>query len=171
MLRARLRWQSKSQERLLVFSRSKSFLHSHKDLTCLYYSGCLQHRYYITKAGQWRKDVLEGHVPFCFNFFLQKIFARLKSLFLPLFAFVTAREKCFFLRRWVAWLILTFRDRTYLVFCFLGCVVEFQASEANSWWRSPSSNPGSRVCVLFFFFFLFLPTFSIFYPFPLPLLS
>ena len=39
----------------------------------------------------------------------------------------------------------------YLVFCFLGCVVKFQASEANSWRRSASSNPGNRVCVLFLF--------------------
>ena len=33
--------------------------------------------------------VLEGRTVFCFNFFLQKIFARLTSLFLPLFAFET----------------------------------------------------------------------------------
>ena len=56
---------------------------------------------------------------------------------------------------------IIFWDRTYLVFCFLGCVVKpFQASEANSWRRSGSSNPGNRVCVLFlflsFFFFSFL---------------
>ena len=56
------------------------------------------------------------------------IFARLKSLFLPLFAFVTAREKCFFLKPWVVWLILTFTDRTYLVFCFLGYVCSFSLS-------------------------------------------
>ena len=69
-----------------------------------------------------------------------------------------------------------FRDRTYLVFCFLGCVVTFQAREANSWPRSASSNRGSRVCVLFVFLrlsflFLFLPTFSIFPPLPLLVLS
>ena len=53
-----------------------------------------------------------------------------------------------------------------------GCVVKFQAREANSWRRSASSNPGNWVCVLFpflsFFLSLFLffsffpPTFSIF---------
>ena len=46
---------------------------------------------------------------------------------------------------------ITFRDRTCFVFCILGCVVNFQVSEANSWPRSASSNPGNRVCVLFVF--------------------
>ena len=59
------------------------------------------------------------------------------------------------------------RDRTYLAFLFLGCVVKFQAREANSWGRRASLNPGNRVCVLF----LYLPTFRIFFsPLPLPLL-
>ena len=62
-----------------------------------------------------------------------------------------------------------FRDRRYLVSCFLGCVVKFQAREANSWPRSASSNPGNRVCVLFSF--SFPSTFSIFSPLPLPILS
>ena len=63
---------------------------------------------------------------------------------------------------------IIFRDRRYLVFCFLGCVVKFQAREAynNSWRRSTSSNPCKWVCVLFLFhsflFFFSLPTFSIF---------
>ena len=43
------------------------------------------------------------------------------------------------------------RDRTYLAFLFLGCVVKFQAREANSWGRSASLNSGNRVRVLFFF--------------------
>ena len=34
---------------------------------------------------------------------------------------------------------IIFRDRWYLVFCFLGRVVKFQARKANSWWRSTSS--------------------------------
>ena len=46
---------------------------------------------------------------------------------------------------------ITFKDRTCFVFCILGCVVNFQVSEANSWPRSASSNPGNRVCVLFVF--------------------
>ena len=53
------------------------------------------------------------------------------------------------------------RDRTYLAFLFLGCVVKFQAREANSWGRRASLNPGNRVCVLF----LYLPTFRIFFSF------
>ena len=53
------------------------------------------------------------------------------------------------------------RDRTYLAFLFLGCVVKFQAREANSWGRRGSLNPGNRVCVLF----LYLPTFRIFFSF------
>ena len=54
---------------------------------------------------------------------------------------------------------ITFRDRTCFVFCILGCVVNFQVSEANSWPRSASSNPGNRVCVLFVFLsFLFTLT-------------
>ena len=70
---------------------------------------------------------------------------------------------------------IIFRDRTCLVFCFLGCVVKFQAREANSWPRSARSNRGNRVCVLFvflssflfLFFFLLLAFFS---PLPLPFL-
>ena len=57
------------------------------------------------------------------------------------------------------------RDRTYLAFLFLGCVVKFQAREAKSWGRSASLNPGNRV--FFFFTFLLLEFFS---PLPLPLL-
>ena len=61
---------------------------------------------------------------------------------------------------------IIFIDRRYLVFCFLGCVVKFQAREANSRRRGTSSNPCNWVCVLFLFlsflFFFFLPTFSIF---------
>ena len=53
------------------------------------------------------------------------------------------------------------RDRTYLAFLFLGCVVKFQAREANSWGRRASLNPGNRVSVLF----LYLPTFRIFFSF------
>ena len=41
-----------------------------------------QRRYYSTKVGQWRKDVLEGNAPFYLtNFFLQKMFARLTLQF------------------------------------------------------------------------------------------
>ena len=46
--------------------------------------------------------------------------------------------------------------------CF-GCVVKFQAREANSWPRSARSNPGNRVCVLFFFLSFFLSFLFLFY--------
>ena len=62
-------------------------LFSHKDSTYyLYYSGCCN--------GHWRKDVLEGHTLFCFNFFLQKIFAKLMSLFFS-YLHLKPCEKCF----------------------------------------------------------------------------
>ena len=53
---------------------------------------------------------------------------------------------------------IIFTDRTYLVFCFLGCVVKFQARKVNNWRKSASSNPCNWVCVLFLFlsFFSFL---------------
>ena len=153
----------KSQERLLDFSRSISYLCSHKDFTYPYWSGCWQHRYCITKVGHWRKDVLEVHAPFCCNFFLQKIFPRLTSLFFNLYLHLKTLEKCFFLRRRVIHRDIIFRDRTYLVFCFIGCVVKFQAREAKNWPRSASSNPGNRACVLvLFLFFLFLPLLAFF---------
>ena len=31
-----------------------------------------QHRYHMTKVVHWRKDVLEGHTPFYFNFFCKR---------------------------------------------------------------------------------------------------
>ena len=46
---------------------------------------------------------------------------------------------------------ITFRYRTYLVFFSLGCVVKFQAREANSLPRSASN----RVCVPFLFLSVF----------------
>ena len=67
---------------------------------------------------------------------------------------------------------IIFRDRTCLVFCFLGCVVKFQAREANSWPRSASSNPGNRVCGIFVFLSFFSFSFPSYYAFfsPLPFL-
>ena len=103
MLRSRLRWQSKSQEGLLDFSRSIWFFCTATKIVLVFISrAAWQHQYYITKVGHWRKDVWEGHALFCFNFFLQKIFVRLTLLLLPSFAFETVRER-FFFRRWVAW--------------------------------------------------------------------
>ena len=61
---------------------------------------------------------------------------------------------------------IIFRDRTCLVFCFLGCVVNFQAREAIKQLAEKGDLESwqSSLCVFFFlsFLFLFLPTFSIF---------
>ena len=68
MLRARLPWQSKTQE-----ARLHSRLAFFAQLQRFYYLPLLVGLHGITdtintKVGQWRKDVLEGHAPFCFNF-------------------------------------------------------------------------------------------------------
>ena len=109
MLWARLRWQSTSQEGLLDFSRSISFFffgrpqRFYLPLLLISRAGW-RYGYYISKVGHWRKDGLEGHAPFCFTFFLQKIFARLNSLFLNLvYLHLKPREKYFFSIQWVAW--------------------------------------------------------------------
>ena len=40
-----------------------------KILLLAFFSRAAWHyRYYITKVGQWREDVLEGYAPFCYNF-------------------------------------------------------------------------------------------------------
>ena len=98
---------------------------------------------------------------FCFNFLLQKIFARLTLIFFSLFSSETVREV--FLFQTVGRVIvpdIIFRDRTCLVFWCLGYLVKFQAREANSWPRSASLNPGNRVCLLF----VFLSFFSFSFP-------
>ena len=130
-----------------------------------------QHRFYITKIGNGRKDRLEGYAPFCFNFFfLQTIFAQLTPLFYlylhlkPILRSVSFSDTGSLDRD------IIFRDRTYRVFCFLGWVVKFRAREANSRWRSASSNPDLAIEFVFFFTFLlsvfsflfFLPSFRIF---------
>ena len=169
MLRNRLRWQSKNKERLLDYWRSISFLQSHKDSTCLYQSGCWQHRYYITKVGHWRKDVLEGHALFCFKLFSAKDICTMNVTFFTLICIWNrARSVSFKTVGRVIDRDIIFRDRTYLVFFFLSCVVKFQAREANSCWILAIE----FVCFFSFvpsFLFLFLFTFSIVSPLPLPL--
>ena len=176
---ARIRWQSKNQERPLGFSRSISFFAQPQRcylplLVCLLAA--------TIKAGKWRKDVLEDHAPFCFNFFfLQKIFARLKSLFFTRICIcnrvrivVVVVVVFFFLRRWVTWLIPTFRDRTWLVlllFPWLRGEVSGKRSkqlakkcELESW---QSSLCAFSLSFVLSFLSLFLPTFSIFFSFTL----
>ena len=110
-----------------------------------------------------RKSAIEerrfgGHTLFCFNFFLPKIFTQLTSpAFLPLFAFETVWEVFLFqtVGRVNVRDIMS-RDRTYLVFCFLGLRDEVSGSRSRllAEKRELESN---RVCVLFVFlsFFLF----------------
>ena len=114
------------------------------------------------KIGNGRKDRLEGYAPFCFNFFfLQTIFAQLTPLFYlylhlkPILRSVSFSDTGSLDRD------IIFRDRTYRVFCFLGWVVKFRAREANSRWRSASSNPDLAIEFVYFFsFFLFFSFFS-----------
>ena len=140
MLRVRLRWQSKSQERLLdhEFSRSISFLFSHKDSSQRLMWALMMYRHYITKV-RHRKDVLEGHTLFClilfYFIFLQKMFARLTSLFLS-YLHLKPYEKCFFFRRWVAWLFLIKYSKIerVLYFAFLA-----------AWWSFRHAKPTAAV--------------------------
>ena len=81
-----------------------------------------------------------------------------------------------FLFQTVGRVIVTWYSAIECILFSWGCVVKFQACEANSWRRSASSNPGNWVCVLsfflsfflyfslalFLFFSFFPPTFSIF---------
>ena len=150
MLRNRLGWQSKNKERLLDFLRSITFLQSHKE-----------HRYYITKVGHWRKDVLEGHALFCFKIFSAKDVCTMNVTFFTLICIWNrARSVSFKTVGRVVDRDIIFRDRTYLVFFSLA-----------AWSAGTRSlNPGNRVCVLFslsFCLFLYLLTFSIFSPLPL----
>ena len=63
-----------------------------------------QHRYYSTKVGHnWRKDVLEGHAPFYFNFFCKNVCTINFTVSFYLYLYLQPREKCFFFKRWVTW--------------------------------------------------------------------
>ena len=77
LLRARLRWQSKSQERLLDFSWSISFFYLAL-LVGLLAAPILHHESRTMKKRCFRRSR-----SLLLYFFLQKIFARLKSLFPP----------------------------------------------------------------------------------------
>ena len=134
MLWARLRWQSKSQERLLEFSRSISFFgrsqRFYLPLLLISRAGC-QHRYYITKVGPWRKDGLEGHAPFCFTLFSAKDICSINFTFLT---FICIQNRV----RRVSFSYSGSRDEIERILYFGG---EVQAREANSQRRSASSIP------------------------------
>ena len=73
-----------------------------------------------------------------------------------------------FLFQTVGRVIVTWYSAIKCILFSWGCVVKFQAREANSWRRSASSNPGNWVCVLFLFLSFFL-SLSLFPSLPLPL--
>ena len=122
--------QSKSHEGSL----SISLFHTAQKILLTFISqAAWQHWYYSTKVGHWRNDVLEGHAPFHFNFFLQKMFARLTLQFPSTYICICNRVRSVsfsdgeFRDR-----DMIFRDETDLVFCFLSCLVKFPALEVNS---------------------------------------
>jgi len=87
------------------FSRSISvFCTDTKILLAFISRVAWQHRYYIKKVGHWRKDLLEGHDQFRFNFFSVKDNCTINfTLFFYLYLLLKPREKCFCFKRRVTW--------------------------------------------------------------------
>ena len=145
-----IRWQSKSHEGSLSISLFRT---ATKILLAFISRAAWQHRYYRTKVGHnCRKDVLEGHAPFYFNFFMQKMFAPLTLEFLFTYICICNRVKSVsFSNGGLRDRDIIFRDETDLlhVLCFFSCLVKFPAREASSWRRRASPNPGNWVCVFF----------------------
>ena len=63
---------TKRKESLTSSHGRLAFLHRHKDSVAFISRVAWQHRYYIKKVGHLRKDLLEGHDQFRFNFFSAK---------------------------------------------------------------------------------------------------
>ena len=112
MLRARLRWQSKSQERLISHGRL-AFCTATKILYLLAFiswaassTDNVSRKSAIEEKMFWKVMLSSALI-----FFQQKIFARLTSLFY-LYLHLKQHEKCFFLRRWGMWLIVTYIQRS-----------------------------------------------------------
>ena len=162
MLRARLRWQSKARKESLMSHGRLSLCSTTKILLALISRATSSTDTTSRKSAIEEKMIWKVTLSSALIFFLQKIFARLTSLFLFfLFSFETVWDV--FLFQIVGRLIvpdIIFRDRTCLVFCFLGCVVKFQAREAikqlaekrelESWQSSLCA-----FCLSFFLFFFF----------------
>ena len=154
MLGAQQRWQSKSQEGLLDFSRSISFFRTASNILLAFIGrAAWQQRHYITKVGPW--DVLKGHWLTSALIFFAKDICTVNFTFVTFSYIWNHVRSVSFSDGGSRDPDIIFRDRWYLVFCFLGRVVKFQARKANSWWRSTSSNPGNWVCVLFLSFLFF----------------
>ena len=176
MLRARLRWQSKARKDSLMSHGRLALCSATKILLA-----------FISRAAgstdtTSRKSAIEEKMiwkvalssDFCFNFFLQKIFARLTSLFYLIFIWNRVRSVSFSDggSRDCSW--HNIQRSNVSCICFLGCVVKFQAREAIKQLAKKRELESwqSSLCAfcLSFFLFLFLPTFSIFSPLPLPFL-
>ena len=150
-----MRWESKSHESSFSISLFRTAI---KILLAFISRAAWQHRYWLHYESRLSlKNRCSGRSRSLILHFSSAKDVCTVSFLVRIFVFETTRE-VFLLRLWVAWLILTLRDRTYLVFCFLGCVVKFPAREANIWRRRASSNPGNWVWLcLFSLFFAFLP--------------
>ena len=176
MLRARLRWQSESQERLLDFSRRLAFCTATKILLAFISRAAGSTDTTSRKPGNEEKMFWKVTLPSALIFFCKRYF-RIKVTFFTLI--------CIFNRvRSVSCQDGGSRDWSW------HSEIEriFYFGSLDAWWSfkqakltvggeaRAQSNPGNRVCVCFFsfflsFLFLFLPTFNIFSPLPLPLLS
>ena len=147
------------------------FLHSHKDSSYLYSSGCMAAPILNHEIGRWRKDVLEGHDPFLFIFFLHFFY----FTFLLLFAFETSWEVLFFSDGGSRDRDIILRDRTYLVFIFVSLAVRWGFRHAKLKARGEARARILAwliliefVCFFLYFFlsffsFFFLPAFGIFH--------
>ena len=113
-----------------------------------------QLRYYSTKVGLWRKDFLEGHAFFYFNFFCERWLHDSVTLQIPCtYICICNRVRSVpFSDGGLRDRDIIFKDETDLVFCFLSCLVKFPAREANGWRKRASSNPGNWECVFFSLF-------------------
>ena len=128
-----------------------------------------QHRYYSTKVGHnWRKDVLEGHAPFYFNFFCKNVCTINFTVSFYLYLYLQPREKCFFFKRWVTWswhnIQRWARDKMDLVqlyFVSLAAWLSFRHAKLTAGGEGPVRIPAIE-CVCVFFFFSPSYRFSIF---------
>ena len=94
MLRARLRWQWKSHEdRFLDVSLSVSLFRTATKILLAFISRAAWHyRYYITKVGHRRKDLLEDHAFFSLNFSAKDVCMINFTVFFFFFTFICRVE-------------------------------------------------------------------------------
>ena len=96
-----IRWRSKSHEGSLSISLFRT---ATKILLAFISRAAWQHRYYSTKVGHnWRKDVLEGHAPFYFNFFCKNVCTINYTVYFYVYLYLQPSARCFFFKRWLTW--------------------------------------------------------------------